>query len=82
MESILWVYLHDTLKRLMAKICLDASFMCLFQLVAFCVTFNDLCCSKHFCGLLLRIHLKVTDQSRQTSLNESVLHFEVVFVVC
>ena len=47
-----------------------------------CVIFNELCCSKQLCGLLLRIHLKITAQSRQTSPNESVLHLEVVFVVC
>ena len=44
--------------------------MCLCRLVAFCVTFNDLCCSKQGCGLLSRIQLGVTDQSCQSSQNE------------
>ena len=44
LERILCVYLHDILKRLLAKACFDASFMCLFGFVAFCVTLNDLCC--------------------------------------
>ena len=36
--------LHDILKRVFAKVCFDASFMCLVSFVAFGVTFNDLCC--------------------------------------
>ena len=70
LESIPCVYLDDTLKRLLAKICFDASFICLSQLVAVFVTFNDLCCSKQRCGLLSHIHLRVTDRSWQSSLNE------------
>ena len=65
---------YDTLKRLLAKICFDASSMCLFQFVAFRVTFNDLCC-----GLLSCIHLRKTDQSWHTGPNDSSLHFKVVF---
>ena len=38
LESIPWVFLHDILMRLVAKLCLNASFMCLFRFVAFCVT--------------------------------------------
>ena len=63
------------LKRLVAKLCFDSSFMCLFRFVGFRVTFNDF-------GLLSRIHLRLTIQSWQTGPNESVLHFEVIFVVC
>ena len=32
--------------------------------------------------LLLHIRLKITDQIWQTSPNESVLHYEIVFVAC
>ena len=32
-------------------------------------------------GLLSRIHLRLTDQTWQTGPNESVLHFQIVFVV-
>ena len=56
--------------------------MCLPRFVAICVTFNDLCCRTKRCGLLSRIHLWVTDQSWHTGPNDSVLHFELVFVVC
>ena len=38
LESIPCVYLHDILKRLPAKLCLDVSFRCLSSFVAFCVT--------------------------------------------
>ena len=65
LESIPCVYLDDTLKRLLAKICFDALFMCLSRLVAICVTFNDLCCSKQRSGLLSHIHLRVTHRSWQ-----------------
>ena len=40
LESIPCVYLHDMLKRLLAKVCFDASFMCLSRFVAFHVTFT------------------------------------------
>ena len=43
-ENVPCVSLHDILKKLLAKACFDASFMCLFGYVAFRVTFNDLCC--------------------------------------
>ena len=56
LESIPCVYLHDILKRLLANICFEASFMCLSRFVAFRITFTDLCY-----GLLSRIHLRVTD---------------------
>ena len=38
------MYLHDNLKRLLAKSCFDVSFMCLSRFVAFRVIFSDLCC--------------------------------------
>ena len=44
LESLPCVYSHDFWDTLLAKVCLDASFTCLFLFVAFCVTFNDLCC--------------------------------------
>ena len=44
LENIPWVYLHDILKRLLAKVCFDASFMCLSRFVGFRVAFNDLGC--------------------------------------
>ena len=44
LESIPWVLLRDILNNLFAKACLDASFMCLSTFVAFCFTYNDLCC--------------------------------------
>ena len=43
-ENIPSAYLHGILKKLLARVCFDASFMCLFRFVAFRVTFNDLCC--------------------------------------
>ena len=82
LESIPCVYLQEILKRLLAKLCLDASFLCLHRFVAFHVTFNDLCCLWQPCGLLSWIHLWVTNQSLQTGQNDSVIHFEVAFVVC
>ena len=75
LESKPCMVLHDILKRLLAK-------MCFSWFVAIPVTFNDLCCWMQPCGSLSRIQIKLTDQSWQTSLNESVLHFEVVFVGC
>ena len=82
LESIPCVYLQEILKRLLAKLCLDASFLCLHRFVAFHVTFNDLCCSSQPCDLLSWIHLWVTNQSLQTGQNDSVIHFEVAFVAC
>ena len=38
------VYLHDVLKRLLAKAGFDASFMCLFGFVSFRNTINESCC--------------------------------------
>ena len=43
LEKLPCVCLHDILKRLLAKICLLASFMCLTEFVAVCVTLNDSC---------------------------------------
>ena len=82
LERILCTYLLDILKRLLANVCFNASFMCFFRFVAMCLIFNDSGCWTQRCGLLSRIQLRVTDQSWQTGPNESVLHFEVVFVVC
>ena len=82
LENISCVHLHDILKRLLAKVCFNASFMCLSRFVAFCVTFNDSCCWTQRCVLLFRIRLKIMDQIWQTSPNEPVLHYEVVLVVC
>ena len=82
LESIPCVYLHDFMKRLLAKVCFDALFMCLSRFVAFRVTFNDSCCSLQRCGLLSFLHLWITNQSWQTGPNESVLHLEINFVVC
>ena len=39
LQNIPCMYLHDVLKRLLAKVCFDASFMSLSRFVAFCVTF-------------------------------------------
>ena len=77
LESIPCVYLHDYLKRLLTKLCLDASFMCLSRFVAFRVTFNELCCSLLYC-----IHLWLTEQRWLTGPNDSVSHFKAAFVVC
>ena len=44
LENIPCVHLYDISKRLLGKVCFDASFMCLSRFVAFRVTFNDLCC--------------------------------------
>ena len=82
LENIPWMYLHDILKRLLAKVCFDASFMCLSRFVEFRVAFNDLSCWTQRCGLLSLIQLRLTNSSWQTGPNESLLHFEVVFVVC
>ena len=81
LENIPFVYLHDILKRLVAKVCFDASFMCLCRFVAFNVTFDNLCCLTRRCGLQPRSHYRVTNRSFQTGPKEFVLHFEVVFVV-
>ena len=40
LESIPWMYLHNILKRLLAKVCFDASFRCLSRFLAFRVTFR------------------------------------------
>ena len=82
LESIPCMVLHDDLKSLLAKMCFDASFMSFSWFIAIPVTFNDLCCWMQRCGSLSRIQLRLTDQRWQTSPNESVLHFEIVFVGC
>ena len=82
LENIPCVYLHDNLKKLVAKVCFDASFLCLSRFVAFRFILNEVCCWRQRCGLLSRIQLKLTDQIWQTGPNETVLHFEVVLVVC
>ena len=70
------MYLHDILKRLSAKICFDASFMCLGRFVAFRVTLTT------YAVAYCHARLEITDQSWHTGPNESVLRFEVVLVVC
>ena len=82
LEKIPCEYLHDFLKKLLAKTGFDASFMCLFGFVSFCVTLNDLWCWTQPCNLLSRIQLRLTNQSWQTGPNESVLQFEVGVWVC
>ena len=69
-------------KEIIGKGLFGSFIQCLFRFVLFLVIFNDLSCWTQGCGLLSRIHLRVTDQSWQTSPNESVLHFKVLFVVC
>ena len=69
LESIPCVCLHDFLMRLLAKVCFDASFTCLFRFLALPGTFREL-----HCDLLSCIHLWLTDQSWHTHPNESVLH--------
>ena len=63
------------------EVCLHALFIRLFPFVAFCVTFDGLCCSTQLCGLLSPLPLKVANQSWHTGPNETVLHFQVVIVV-
>ena len=38
LENIFCLHLHDILKRLLGKVCFDASLMCLSRFVAFRVT--------------------------------------------
>ena len=71
------MFLYDIFTRLLAKICLNASFIGLSRFLAFRVTFRI-----YWCGLLSRIHLRKMNQGWQSGPSESVLHFEVVFVVC
>ena len=40
LESTPCAHLHEILKKLLAKVCFDASFMCLFRFDAFSVTFT------------------------------------------
>ena len=68
--------MNDILKRLSAKICFDASFMCLGRIVAFRVTLTT------YAVAYCHARLEITDQSWHTGPNDLVLHFEVVFVVC
>ena len=56
--------LYDSLKRLSAKIFVEVLFNRLFRVVALCFTFNDFCFISKRCGQLLRIVLRITDQSR------------------
>ena len=77
LERIFCVHLHDILKRLLVKVCLDAWFTSWYRFVAFRVTFNDLCCWTKRCGILSRIHIRLTDKSWKTSPNEFVLHFRL-----
>ena len=55
--------LYGSLKRLSAKIFIEGLFNRLFRVVAFRFTFDDFCCIRQRCGQLLRIVLRITDQS-------------------
>ena len=70
------MHLHDILKRLLAKICFDASLMSLCRFVAFRVTLTT------YAVVYCHARLEITDQSWHTGRNESVLRFENVLVVC
>ena len=80
-ESIPCVYLLDIWSRLLAKVCFIASFICLFPFVAFCANFDGLWPWTQLCGLLSPLPLKAANQSWHTGPNETVLHFQVVFVI-
>ena len=41
LEGLPCILLHDNVKKLSAKVCLEASFTCLSPFVAFRVTFDD-----------------------------------------
>ena len=82
LKTVPCAHLHEILKKLLAKVCFDASLMCLFQFVAFRATLNDLWRWTQRCGLLSRIQIRITDQNWQTGPNELVSHFVVGFVVC
>ena len=56
LESIPWVH-FKIFWRLFARVCFDASLMCLSRFVAFRGTFKDLCCWTQRCGLLSRTQL-------------------------
>ena len=77
LKSIPCMYLHNILKRLLTKICFEASFGRLSRFLAFRETFRIYCY-----GLLSRIHLREMNYSWQSGPSESALHFEVVFVEC
>ena len=55
--------LYDSLKRLSAKLFVESLFNRLFRVVAFRFTFDFFCCIRQRCGQLLRIVLRITDQS-------------------
>ena len=55
LKTVSCSHLHDILKTLLAKVCFDASLMCLSGFFAFRATLNDLCCGTQHCGLLSRI---------------------------
>ena len=55
--------LYDSWKRLSAKDFVEGLFNHLFRVVAFRFTFDDFCCIRQRCGQLLRIVLRITDQS-------------------
>ena len=55
--------LYYSLKRLSTKLFVEGLFNRLFRVVAFCFTFDNFCCIRQRCGQLLRIVLRITDQS-------------------
>ena len=68
--------LYEILKRLFQKFVSTFNLCVCFYLLHFVSLFNELCR-----GFLSHIHLRIMDQGWQTGPNESVLHFEVVFVI-
>ena len=54
---------YDSLKRLFAKLFVEGLFSRLFRVVAFRFTFDNFCCIRQCCCQLLRIVLRMTDQS-------------------
>ena len=54
---------YDSLKRLSAKVFVEDLFSRLFRVFAFRFTFDAFCCIGQRCGQLLRIVLRITDQS-------------------
>ena len=64
------------------KIVIECFIFVFVTICCFSCCSYDLCCWTQRCGLLSRIRLKITNQVRQTSPNESVLHFWFVFVAC
>ena len=54
---------YDSLKRLSTKLFFEGLFNRSFRVVAFRFTLDVFCCIRQRCGQLLRIVLRITDQS-------------------